>query len=255
MSGIFPNQNYGAHIAKHQSLPVFEAIEFDFFRCIPFIDSFYGKTMIELHSGNLRMNKTGNRYSNIFPGQKVSYWSDSPQTAQAEYYHWNKSKNHITFWTYDDGSSSIPTIYPPGPLHIIDGRDMGINQIIKKRNEGIVLTPSEQSIIDEIAYEFPDCLAYESEQRKGGINYLFFEQGFKRLSLRQVSLRLGDEPGKNHNKIICADGSDYTPCLKGYCGTFLPKAKVKYTDLEANTAENDFIRMKLQVIQDWAKRR
>ena len=65
---------------------------------------------------------------------------------------------------------------------------MGINQIIRKRNEGIELTSREQSIIDEIAYEFPDCLAYESEQRKGGINYLFFEQGFKKLSLRQVSL-------------------------------------------------------------------
>ncbi len=251
----FPNQELGASIVKHRSLPIYEAIAFDFFRRIPFIDDFYGKSMIELHSGNLRMNKTGNRYSNIFPGQKVSYWSDSPQTAQAEYFRWNDSKNHITFWAYDDGSSSVPTVYPPGPLYIIDGRDMGINQIIKKRNSGIDLNPREISILDEIAYESPDCLAYESEQRSGGINYLFFEQGFKKLSLRQVSLRLGDEPGRNHNKIICADGSDYTPCLKGYCGMFLPKAKIKYKDLEANTYENDAMKMKLQVILDWAKRR
>lgn len=254
MSELFPNQDLGAHIVKHRSLPIYEAIAFDFYRRIPFIDSFYEKTMIELHCGNLRMNKTGNRYSNIFPGQKVSYWSDSPQTAQAEYFHWNKSKNYITFWAYDDGSSSIPTVYPPGPLHIIDGRDMGINQIIKKKNAGIDLTQSEQSLIDDIAYEYPDCLAYESEQRKGGINYLFFEQGFKKLSLLQVSLRLGDEPGRNNNKIICAKGYDYTPVLIGYCGMFMPKAKVMYKELEANTDENDAVRSRMQVMIDSALR-
>ena len=120
MIGNFPNQELGASNARHSSLPIYEAIAFDFFRQIPFDESFYEKSMIELHSGNLRMNKTGNRYSNIFPGQKVSYWSDSPQTAQAEYFYWNDSKKYITFWAYDDASSYIPTVYPPGPLYIID---------------------------------------------------------------------------------------------------------------------------------------
>ncbi len=254
MIGNFPNQELGASILKHKTLPIYEATSFDFFRRIPFIDVFYEKSMIELHCGNLRMNKKGNRYSDIFPGQKVSYWSDSPQTAQAEYYRWHHSKNYITFWAYDDGSSYIPTVYPPEPLYIIDGRDIGINKIIRKRNSDLNLDSNEISIIDTIAYKHPDCLAYESEQRKGGINYLFFEKGFKKLSLRQVSLRLGEEPSNNHNKIICADGSDYTPCFKGYCGMFLPKTKIRYKDIGANTDESDIIRMKMQVALDWAER-
>ena len=45
MSGIFPNQDLGAHIIKHRSLPIYEAIAFDFYRRIPFIESFYGKTI------------------------------------------------------------------------------------------------------------------------------------------------------------------------------------------------------------------
>ena len=138
---------------------------------------------------------------------------------------------------------------------MIDGRDMGINQIIKKRNNGIDLDPSEISLLDEIAYEIPDCLAYESEQRSGGINYLFFESGFNKLSLREVSLYLEDELGENYNKIICATGSNYIPNLKGYCGIFLPKAKIDYRDFGKNTYEYDVVNMKLQVISDWAKRR
>lgn len=251
MIGIFSNQESGAPITKHSYLPIFEATAFNFFRRIPFIEDFYGKSVIELHNGNLRMNKSSNRYSNIFPGQKVSYWSDSTQTARAEYFHWYKSRNYLTFWAYDDGSSCIPTEYPPTPLYIIDGRDIGLNEIIKKRNSGVNLDSRETDIIDKIAYQNPDCLAYESEQIKGGTNFMFFEKGFKKLSLREVSLRLGDEPGGNHNKIICADGSDYTPYLKGYCGKFLPKAKIKYDDVAAN---DDEIRKKLQVIIDWAKR-
>ena len=72
--------------------------------------------------------------------------------------------------------------------------------------------------------------------------------------LLPVSLRLGEEPSNNHNKIICANVSDYKPHLKGYCGMFLPKTKIRYKDIEANTDESDIIRMKLQVVSDWAKR-
>lgn len=250
MSKLFPNQEIGKAY-KHESLPIYEAGVFDFFRFLPFDESFYGKSMMELHKGNLRMNKDGNRYSNIFPGQKVSYWSDSPQTARAEFTRWYETKNYIAFWAYDDGSSCIPTVYPPKPLHIIDGRERGFNDILIKRNNGIGLNREEQKTVDLIAYENPDCLVYESMQRKGGVNYMFFEKGFNKLSLRQVSLRLNSEKGKNHNTIICAEGSDYTPYLKGYCGMFLPKAKIKYDD---GTANSDEIRAKLQVVVDWAYR-
>lgn len=248
----FPNQEIGASIQKHDKLPIFQANSFDFFRCIPFNESFYGKSVIELHNGNLRIKKTGHRYSNLFPGQRLSYWSDSPQTARAEVKHWGANNNLITFWAYDDGSSSVPTVYPPEPLYIIDGREIEFNKILIKQNNDEKLSLKEQHFIDLIAYEKPDCLAYESEQRKGGMNYLFFEQGFKKLSLRQVILRLGSEPCKNYNKVICATGSDYFPDLKGYCATFVPKAKIKYSD---NAANSDDIRLKLEVVLDWAKRK
>lgn len=252
MSEKFPNQDFGVSIHKHKNLPIFETNSFDFFRCIPFNESFYGKSVMELHNGNLRIKKAGNRYSNIFPGQKLSYWADSPQTARAEVKHWGANNNLITFWAYDDGSSSIPTIYPPEPLYIIDGREIEFNKILIKQNNGEKLNSKEQDIVDSIAYEKPDCLAYESEQRQGGMNYLFFEQGFKKLSLRQVSLRLGSEPSKNYNKVICATGSDYSPYLKGYCAMFMPKAKVEYND---NVANSDDIKLKLDVVLDWAQRR
>ncbi len=254
MNSVFTNQEYGAYVSRHNSLPIFRANAFNFFRIIPFSDDLYERTAIELHSGNLRMNKSSNRYSNIFPGKRVSYWSDSLKTAKAEFFHWHSTKNILSFWAYDDGSSSIPTIYPPCPLTIIDGRDKGINKIIKKRNENIELDKNECFLLDDLAYENPDCLAYESEQRRGGINYLFFEQGFKKLSLRQVHLRLGDKPGKNTNTIICADGSDYTPCLKGYLGMFMPKARIKYKDLPLDSKAGEDIFMKLQVEMDWEKR-
>lgn len=252
MSEKFPNQDFGASILKHNKLPIFQANSFDFFRCISFNESFYGKSILELHKGNLRIKKAGNRYSNLFPGQRLSYWADSPQTARAEVKHWGANNNLITFWAYDDGSSSVPAVYPPEPLYIIDGREIEFNKILIKQNNEEKLSLKEQHFIDLIAYERPDCLAYESEQRQGGMNYLFFEQGFKKLSLRQVSLRLGSEPSKNYNKVICATGSDYSPYLKGYCAMFMPKAKVVYND---DVANSDDIRLRYDVVLDWVQRR
>lgn len=54
------------------------------------------------------------------------------------------------------------------------------------------------------------------------------KKGFKKLSLRQVRLRLGDSKSKNSNFIYCAGGCDYTPSLEGYGYCFIPVAKVKF---------------------------
>lgn len=237
MSKLFPNQYWGMEIWKHKELPILESHDFNFFRCIEFKESFYGKMISELHSDNLRVSRVDNRYSNLFPGQKLSYWADSPQTARAEVKRWGAKNNLLTFWAYDDGSSFIPTVYPADYLRIIDGIHFGFDRILKKVGNHEKISEEERDFVDRIALEEPDCLAYTSEARKGGICFLFFEHGFKKLSLREVSLRLGDYPGKNCATIPCAVTSDFTPVLESYGYYFLPIAKTKYNEEYKNTDE------------------
>ncbi|MFR7637356.1 MAG: hypothetical protein ACLUYZ_08445 [Lachnospiraceae bacterium] len=163
MGELYPNQYFGIDIWKHKDLPLIESHDFNFFRCIAFRDSYYGKTISELHTGNLRVSRKDNRYSQLFPGQRLSYWADSSQTARAEAKKWGAKNNLLTFWAYDDGSSFIPTVYPAEYLRIVDGIHFGFDKILKKVNDGLPLSHEEQSFIDRITYEEPDCLAYESE--------------------------------------------------------------------------------------------
>ncbi len=224
------NHTGNLSILKHTSLPMIQTGEFDFFRCIQFNDNLYGKTVSELHAGNLRLSRTDNRYSNLFPGQKLSYWADSPETARAEVKKWGANKNLLTFWAYDDGSSFMPTVYPSLELQIIDGTQTKFNSILRKLERNDKLTKSDRELIDEIAYQEPDCLAYESEARKNSLNFLFFEHGFRKLSIREVWIRLGEAQGKNHNKIVCAMTSDYSPIISSYGEMFKPIAKVEKDD-------------------------
>lgn len=247
----FLNHTGNLSILKHKSLPMVMTGEFDFFRCIEFDSSMYGKTVSELHRGNLRLSRKDNRYSNLFPGQKLSYWADSPETSRAEVKRWGAGNNIITFWAFDDGSSFIPTVYPSKELQIIDGTQLEFNKILKKLDKHEELTKGERELIDDIAFQEPDCLAYESEARKGNLNFLFFEHGFKKISLREVKLRLGDEKGKNFNKIICADSEDYSPKLGSYGKIFLPIAKVR---IDENYFESDEFKLRLQVIMDMVNR-
>ena len=225
--------------------------EFDFYRCIQFNDNLYGKTVSELHAGNLRLSRSDNRYSNLFPGQRLSYWADSPNTAMAEAKKWGANKNLLIFWAYDDGSSFIPTVYPSLELQIIDGTQLEFNKILKKLEKHENLTKADRELIDAIAYHEPDCLAYESEARKGGINFLFFEHGFKKLSIKEIWLRLGERAGKNHNKIICADSSDYTPHLSSYGKMFLPITRIGTC---STYIDSDEYHLRMQVVLDKAER-
>lgn len=246
MSELFPNQGFGTPVERHTELPLLSTYEFVFFRIIGFNDSFYGKTISELHAGNLRVSRTDNRYSNLFPGQKLSYWADSIETARAEYYHWNKSKDIIIFWAYDDGSSFIPTVYPAQNLTIIDGFQLGFNKLLHKLESGELLTPAEKGLIDMIAAYEPDCLAYQSERNPVGVNFLFFEHGFKKLSLREVSLKLGERKAKNENKIVCAGSSDYTPFIEKYGYKFKPIARALY---DSSYEKNDEYKLRKQVYE------
>lgn len=221
------NHTGNLSILRHNTLPMIRTGEFDFYRCVQFDNHLYGKTVSELHAGNLRLSRKDNRYSNLFPGQKLSYWADSPGTARAEAKKWGSNKNLLTFWAYDDGSSFIPTVYPIQELQIIDGTQIEFNAILKKLEKNEKLCNDEYDLLDAIARQEPDCLAYESEARSGGINYLFFEHGFRKLSLREVWINLGEFKSKNRAKIICATSSDYTPCLSAYGEMFMPKARIK----------------------------
>ena len=145
----------------------------------------------------------------------------------------------MTFWAYDDGSSFIPTIYPAKSIRIIDGIHLGFDKILKKVGNHVELTNNEKELIDRIGREKPDCLAYHSEAKAGGTCFLFFEQGFKKLSLREVALRLGDCNGRNTAKVTCVVTSDFSPVLEGYGYYFSPIAKIKYD--EKYTTSDEYI--------------
>lgn len=155
--------------------------EFDFFRCLSFDPKFYGRTVSELHAGNLRRSESS-RYASLLPGDRVSYWSDDPLTATAEARKYNPGLDLITFHAYDDASSTFPTSDCREPLIVVDGRETGFAEIIEKLDAGAEPNAQDRSLIDRIGAEEPDCMMYESHVRKGRCNFLFFEKGFEKLS-------------------------------------------------------------------------
>ena len=149
MSNFYSNHYPSIPIYKHGSLPIVETGEFDFYRCIPFQDSFYGKTVSELHAGNLRMSN--GRYSKLFPGEKLSYWASDSKTARAEVKKHGANNNLLTFFAYDDATASFPTLSKErNLLRILDGVHFGFDKILKKVGNHEELTRSEKEFIDKI---------------------------------------------------------------------------------------------------------
>lgn len=237
MDKIFTNVSSFSPIYKHVELPIYQTYEFDFFRCVPFDDTFYGRTISELHAGNLRLNNHNGRYSKLFPNEKISYWADSKRTALAEIKKHGSNNNYLTFWSYDDASSSFPTIESKEPIIIIDGIELGFHNILKKIEKNIELNEKEVELIRKVRNQKPDCLIYESEAIDNGKNYLFFEKGFKKLSLREVFLYLGSRRGRNRRTVECSVTCDYAPIIKEYGYYFSPIAKLTYDDNYINTDE------------------
>lgn len=237
MSRLFRNHSDFSQVLKHKHLPIYKTREFDFFRCVNFEDWVYGKTISELHAGNLRSNDNNGRYSKLFPNEKISYWADSKSTALSEIKRHKGNKNYITFWAYDDESSTFPMLGNNERLVIIDGIDLNFHKILLKIEKDEELTIEELELVESIKKEKPDCLAYKSVADKSGINFLFFEKGFKKLSLRETKLYFGERKGKNTNKVICAISCDYTPIVKNYGMSFEPIAKVKMNSEYENTEE------------------
>ncbi len=222
---MFLSQNYGCPIYKHKDLPVYITEEFNFYRCIEFNENFYGKTVSVLFNGNLR--KCSGRYSKLFPNQKLSYWANSPMTARAEIKKHGAGNNILTFWAYDDGTSTFPTLPDQSPLIIIDGRKCGIQELIDKVDNNMLLSEAERKYMADLLAEEPDCLAFDSHAKKGGENFIFFEKGFRKLALRQLQLRFGRDNGGSHKRIVCAHTCDYSPHIESYGKYFLPKARVR----------------------------
>ena len=94
-----------------------------------------------------------------------------------------------------------------------------------------------------MSYE-PDCIVYDSHARKGGENFLFFERGFRKLSLRELTLSFGRTNGGNKAVIACADTSDYSPSIDRYGEFFMPKAKVRM-NIEYLNSDEYFDRKKV----------
>ena len=220
----FISQAYDRPIYKHKELPIYITEEFDFYRCVEFRKEFYGKTASYLFNGNLR-ECTG-RYSKLFPNQKLSYWADSATTARAEIKKHGAGNNILTFWAYDDATSTFPTLQEQEPLIIIDGRKCGVQELIDKADNNIQLTEAERKYLISLLSVNPDCLVFDSHAKEGGENFIFFEKGFRKLSLRQLRLRFGRKDGGSHNRIVCADSCDYTPYIKTYGECFMPRAKI-----------------------------
>lgn len=231
----FISQSYNRTIYKHKDFPVYSTDEFDFFRCVEFKKEFYGKTASYLFNGNLR-TCTG-RYSNLFPNQKLSYWADSPDTARAEIKKHGSGNDILTFWAYDDISSTFPITEYQESLIIIDGRKCGIQELIDKADKNKSLTGAEERYMLSLFKVNPDCLAFDSHAKHGGENFIFFEKGFKKLALRQLRLRFGKKNGGNHNLICCAGTCDYTPYIESYGEYFAPIAKIKMSEDYLQTNE------------------
>ncbi|MBQ3795988.1 MAG: hypothetical protein II842_06845 [Butyrivibrio sp.] len=235
MGEFFKSNDYFRSIYKHISLPIYKTDEFNFYRCVEFNDNFYGKTVSELNAGNLR--KCDGRYSRLFPNQKISYWADSPNTSRAEIKKHGASNNIITFWAYDDATSTIPITNSEQHLVIVDGRKCGVQDLIDKIDNGERITKDEEKMMEDILQQKPDCLVYDSRAYPGGENYIFLEKGFKKLAIRQMRLRLGNRNAKNAQTIVCADTSDYMPFIENYGCCFLPIARIGYKDEYLKTDE------------------
>lgn len=228
----FESQAYGGYAQHHERLPLFVADEFIFYRFVNFDEGMYGKKVSELHAGNLRTPVADSRYAKLFPNHRLSYWSGSYQTARKETLKHGGTKDRLVFKAYDDASSTFPTGQYE-PLKIIDGRDMGIGKIIRAFEKTQELSDGEAQLFKDIMDEKPVALAYNSVI-DGGENFIFFESGFDKLSLREVDLYLG---GRKRADVVCAFGSDYSPSCEAYGYSFERIARTKMHEDYRKTVE------------------
>ena len=236
---------YGNVVGIHKKYPILDIGNVTFFRCVEWLDSFYGKTISELFAGNLRDSNDSNRYANLFPDMKLSYWSSHKNCAKKEIKKHGASNNIITFEAYDDASASFPTTNFTYGLYIINGSDLGFRYILDKVDKKQPLTKSEWNLIHNILNEYPDGISYPAKTDKSAKNVIFFESGFEKLSLRNVWIRLGNN-GNNSQHITCSSTCDYNAEPKNYGYYFEPILKKKFDNsyLDSDEYKNRKLTMK-----------
>lgn len=216
MSLLYDNHSPCSAVYVHDELPLISTSEFNFFRIVSFEDKLYGLTVSELHRENLRLSTSDNRYATLFGNRKVSYWAASSKIALAEWRKHNSSNNYLKFEAYDDSSSTFPTLIDAKPLVIIDAIKLGFDAILDKCDHGEALSQEDNALIQRILKQDPDCLAYKSHATNSElypqVNFMFFEKGFNKLSIKSVSLNLRKKGKRNRARIYCTDcSSDYYP--------------------------------------------
>lgn len=251
---------YLGHTFKAQSMldiptwrdddyPVYNTSEFTFYRCLPFEQEYYGRTISDLHAGNLRESK--GRYAKLFPGQRVSYWASDRVTARREVASHSECRNYILFEAYDDASSFIPSLPNQTPLRVADGRETCLAVILEKTQDGIPLSDQEMEYLLELSKRDLDCVAYVSHVNPSGENFLFFEKGFRKLALKEVRLILGKRNSRNTKRVYCADTSDYVPDTECYGVKFEPIARAV---MDESYLESDEYKVRTAVVAQSRKR-
>lgn len=86
----------------------------------------------------------------MFPNQKLSYWADNTVTARAEIKKHGAGINILTFWAYDDRTSTFPTLPNQEPLIIIDGCKCGTQDLLDKADRGMQLAKAEQDYMGSL---------------------------------------------------------------------------------------------------------
>ncbi len=86
----------------------------------------------------------------MFPNQKLSYWADNTVTARAEIKKHGAGINILTFWAYDDRTSTFPTLPNQEPLIIIDCCKCGTQDLLDKADRGMQLAKAEQDYMGSL---------------------------------------------------------------------------------------------------------
>lgn len=221
---MIKNTNDYRIVRRHNQLPIYMIGDGTFFKCREFSHSSYGKTISMLHAENLKNMDNENPLTQLFPGEKLSYWSSKKKCAREKNKAQASSNSVITFEAYDDASAFCPTTDYDYGLYVVDGNDPMIYKILDKTNKKIGLNEDEKELMKTILDTKPDGIAYSSELNMN-TDFIFFERGFDKLSLKTVHIRIDRN---NAKEIYCAISSDYNADCKSYGYYFEPVLRKKY---------------------------
>src|SRR5699024_1683627 len=136
-------------------------------------------------------------------------------------------------------TSTFPTLNTDYDLTIIDGIELNFHQILYKIENDKLLNASERKLIKQIELEESDCLAYKSVActTENRTNFLFFENGFKKLAVKEVRIHMGNRSKNDDVRIHCTVLSDYSPLINNYGCYFDNELSIMYNPKYAESEE------------------